>query len=75
MSNSYNHPATPPDTSRKVKLLIVCPNKGKNWNQTTTGYYLPSQGYKIDDFEGDCYKVVGWAELNSNTENYGTETI
>lgn len=74
LRDSYNNPTTPPEEGKVVKLLVSCPKKGEDWNQTTTGYWASGR-YFMDQFQGSCYKVIGWAPLESNTENYGTERI
>lgn len=70
----YNDPNSPPKEHEVVKLLLSCPKKGNDWTQTTHGYYASGR-YFHEQYQGECYKVIGWADKDSNTENYGTETI
>ena len=64
-----------PQHKREVKLLVSCYKL--SYLITTTGWLLnhDQNRWYIEGYDGPCYKVIAWAELDAKTPNFSTETL
>lgn len=65
-----------PEHKREVKILVSC-SKDPQDLRTTVGWLLDSSKNRwyMEGLNGPCFSVIAWAELDSNTPNFSTETL
>lgn len=57
-----------------VKLIIRCSSWPEGATQTATGHLQQDGTWFIQGFEGTCFSVLGWADID-NPHGQSTETL